>query len=97
MLDLEAEVTYAQTGEERHLPYVTGSMILRDFKDVGKDGKPVNEIPRRVDVVHRPIRRCSPGNCTSKADHKSPRVTAVRNSAGEINLAKLMVATEAKN
>ncbi|MBW1789542.1 MAG: DUF748 domain-containing protein [Deltaproteobacteria bacterium] len=94
-LNLSAEVSYAQGPEDKQTLEVSGTVILSDAKTSEHNGEPLNEIPRVEVVIGR-------SDVFSKRLHikrmtvMSPKVWVVRNSAGEINLAKLMIATEGK-
>ena len=93
--DIQSEVAYAQAPGGVQTLMVSGAVALKNVKTSEHNGETLSEVPGAEIIIGR-------SDVFSKKLHlkrmtlTSPRVTAVRNSAGEINLAKLMIATEGK-
>jgi len=95
LIDMRMEVAYAQTAASVASLVVSGTTAVRDFRTTEKTGELLNEF-RRADVSIGRSGLLSQNMHIEKVAVSSPKVNAVRNAAGKMNLAKLIVAKGGK-
>ncbi len=91
-LDVDTELAYVQTAEHVASLYVSGSVLLRNFKATEASGELLNEIPRLEVSLGRSDLLAGKVHIETLVV-SSPHVNAVRNAAGAFNLARLTVVT----